>query len=251
MEQNRLGLVSVSFRPSAPEEIIDAVKRAGLTCIEWGSDVHAPADDPARLKRLAAACRDAGLACCSYGTYFRLGVTPLAELDRYFRGAEILGTDVLRLWCGGKSGADMTTGERETLIGECRKAAELAERAGMTVCLERHKKTFTQRNEDALDLMRLVNSPRFRMYWQPFQWQTMEENLAGAKLLAPFTEHIHVFNWRGKERFPLSEAAADWRAYLREFAAPKTLLLEFMPNDTLAELPEEAAALRGIAETTV
>ncbi len=251
MATDRLGLVSVSFRPNAPEEIISAAKRAGLTCVEWGSDVHAPADDPARLKQIAAMDWDAGLACCSYGTYFRLGVTPLAELDRYFRGAEILGTDVLRLWCGEKSGADMADDERKKLIEDCQKAAELAERAGMTVCLERHKKTFTQRNEDALELMRLVDSPRFRMYWQPFQWQTAEENLVGAKLLAPFTERIHVFNWRGKERFPLSRATADWQAYLREFAAPKTLLLEFMPCDTIAELPEEAAALRVIAGETV
>lgn len=40
-----LGLVSVSFRNHSAKEIIQAAKDAGLTCIEWGSDVHAPYDD--------------------------------------------------------------------------------------------------------------------------------------------------------------------------------------------------------------
>ena len=43
------GLVSVSFRDHSPEEILVAMQQAQLTCIEWGSDVHAPcADGPLR-----------------------------------------------------------------------------------------------------------------------------------------------------------------------------------------------------------
>ena len=48
-----LGLVSVSFRDRAPEEILKEMARAGLTHIEWGNDVHAPATDAARLQELA------------------------------------------------------------------------------------------------------------------------------------------------------------------------------------------------------
>ena len=39
------GLASVSFRDLSPEQIIEAVKKAGLRWIEWGSDVHAPCYD--------------------------------------------------------------------------------------------------------------------------------------------------------------------------------------------------------------
>ena len=49
MSEYTLGLVSISFRKHIPEEIIKAVKSAGLTCIEWGSDVHAPCRDTERL----------------------------------------------------------------------------------------------------------------------------------------------------------------------------------------------------------
>ena len=47
------GLVSVSFRPLAGEEIIRLAKETGLAAVEWGGDVHVPAGDTARAKELA------------------------------------------------------------------------------------------------------------------------------------------------------------------------------------------------------
>ena len=64
----QLGLVSISFRKHSPEEIISAVVDAGLSCIEWGSDVHALYNDTERLTAIAAAQNAAGLKCSSYGT---------------------------------------------------------------------------------------------------------------------------------------------------------------------------------------
>ena len=45
MNNYTYGLVSVSFRKKPPEEILSAMKGAGLSVIEWGGDVHAPSDD--------------------------------------------------------------------------------------------------------------------------------------------------------------------------------------------------------------
>lgn len=247
----KLGLVSVSFRAHTPEEIVIAAKSAGLTQIEWGSDVHAPHSDLARLEEIAALQKRYGITCSSYGTYFRLGETPLSELDAYIEAAKALGTDVLRLWCGTKSGADMTVGEREALLAECRLAAEIAKRQGVTLCMECHKKTFTERADDAVWLMEAVNSPHFRMYWQPFQWVDATENLESAKKIAPFAAHIHVFHWRGKLRFPLRDAIGEWQQYLAAFTTPRTLLLEFMPDDDITTLPREAEALKMIVGGTV
>ena len=70
-----LGLVSVSFRRHTPREILEAVRAAGLACIEWGSDVHAPCTDETALRRIAAMQAEYGIVCSSYGTYFRLGQT--------------------------------------------------------------------------------------------------------------------------------------------------------------------------------
>ena len=242
----KLGLVSVSFRQHSPQEILDAVKAAGLSCIEWGSDVHAPCRDLARLHKIAEMQKEYEVFCSSYGTYFRLGETPVEELEAYIDAAKILGTNILRLWCTRKSGNDMTSEERNDLLDVCRTVAKIAEERGIPLCLECHKKTFTEEPEDAVWLMETVNSPCFRMYWQPFQWQSSEQNVENAKKISPYAEHIHVFNWKGSEKFPLTDAVSDWQEYIKAFSTPRTLLLEFMPNGTIEELAHESDALREI-----
>ncbi len=239
-----LGIVSVSFRGYTPREILEITKKAGLSCIEWGSDIHAPHNDLPRLYEISEMQKEYGIFCSSYGTYFRLGVTPIGELESYIRAAKILGTTVLRLWGGEKSGSQMTNEEKCEMLSACRKAAEIAEKNEVTLCLECHKKTITEDPDDAAWLMREVGSPRFRMYWQPFQWQSIAQNVENAKKISSFAEHIHVFNWKGEEKLPLSESITEWRRYLEQFSATHTLLLEFMPKGTLDELSCEADALR-------
>lgn len=242
--QHNTGLVSVSFRAHAPRDILQAMQRAGLTCIEWGSDMHAPCHDLARIDGLVALQREFGISCCSYGTYFRLGQMPIAELEPYLLAAKRLGTDILRVWCGTKSGADMTQDEVTSLLSDCRAAAALAERHGVILCTECHLRTFTERPEDALALMQAVNSLHFRTYWQPFQTRSIAQNLAYLRMLAPYVTHLHVFQWKGADRFPLADGVAEWQDYLALLDTPHTLLLEFMPDDCLDTLAREADALR-------
>ena len=248
MESNKykLGLVSVSFRDHDPRTIIEAARAAGLSCIEWGSDIHAPCRGAERLREIAALQAEYGIACSSYGTYFRLGETPAEELEDYIQAAKLLGTDILRLWCGRKSGKDMTDAEKNGFFEVCRRAADIAENSGVILCMECHRGTFTEDPCDAVCLMEAVNSPHFRMYWQPFQWQSAEQNIENAKKIAPFAEHIHVFNWKGDRKLPLADSVGEWQEYIKVFSTPRTLLLEFMPNGTLEELAAETAALRAI-----
>ena len=243
-----LGLASVSFRQHTPEEILQVMRAVGLTCVEWGADIHAPCHDTARLREIATLQETYGISCSSYGTYFRLGEMPIHELEASIAAAHMLNTTVLRLWCGSKNGEAMTAEEREVLLQDCRIAASMAEKHGVTVCLECHRNTFTERIRDAVWLMETINSPHFRMYWQPFQWQTVAENLDNARAIAPYAEHLHVFHWQGDRRLPLTDAIPDWRGYLQAFSTPRTLLLEFMPTNTIEELAVETAALKTIVE---
>ena len=239
-----MGLVSVSFRTHTPQEIIKAAVGASLSCIEWGSDVHAPCDDIENLKQIAKLQKDYGISCSSYGTYFRLGETPTQELAKYIEAAKILGTDVIRVWCGTKNGADMTCKEKEDLLADCREAAHMAEEHGVTLCLECHIQTFTEHLSDAIWLMEQINSECFGMYWQPHQTKSVHDNLCYAQAIAPYTRHIHVFQWKGEERFSLNDGIDEWRGYLDKFTSPRTLLLEFMPDNRIESLPTEADALR-------
>ena len=240
----KIGLVSISFRGHSPEDIFAAAADAGLCCIEWGSDVHTPFADLLRLEQIARLQEKYGIHCCSYGTYFRLGITPIGELPEYIRAAKTLGTGILRLWCGNKKASDYTAEERAFLFAQCEEAAQLAEREGVTLCLECHCGTYTETAERALELMQAVDSPAFRMYWQPNQFRTPEDNLSYLRLLRPYITHIHVFQWKKDDRFPLEAGMEEWTAYLQELSGEHILLLEFMPDDDIRSLGREAATLR-------
>ena len=241
----KCGLVSVSFRELSPREILAAMRECALSCIEWGSDVHVP---PEKAEEIAVLQQEYGITCCSYGTYFRLGVTPMEELPAYIAAAKILGTDILRLWCGNKNSEDYTDEERTAFFSDCKAAAEIAGKNGVVLCMECHNKTYTNTKESAYELMQAVNSEHFRMYWQPNQFKTEAENIAYAKLLAPYTVHLHVFNWKGKEKYPLCEAIDIWKEYLSCFEGDRNLLLEFMPDGQITSLKKETAALKEITE---
>ena len=224
------------------------MQKAGLSVIEWGSDVHAPKDDPEKLQQLVRLQEQYQIRCCSYGTYFRIGRDDPAELGAYIAAAKTLGTKILRLWCGTKNSELYTEAEKLQLFTQCRQVAKLAEETGVAVCMECHGNSYTNRGAAAYELMQAVDHPNFRMYWQPNQARDLEENLEAAQLLAPYTVNIHVFNWTKTEKFPLVQAKETWKTYLSYFTEDKNLLLEFMPDGQLTSLEAEAAALKEIAK---
>lgn len=243
-----LGLVSISFRKYSPEEILAAMKKADLKVIEWGSDVHAPYDNPENLENLLILMDKYGVKCCSYGTYFRLGIDNTEELRGYIKVAKKLGTDIVRIWCGEKGSAEFSDEEKSAFFEEGRKAAKIAEELGAVLCMECHNWTYTDTLETALELMNAVNSPNFKMYWQPNQFKTDEENFEYAQKIARYVEIVHTFNWKGEERFPLIDGVELWKKYLEKLGIEKPLLLEFMPDDKIETLPCEADTLRKIVE---
>ena len=231
----KTGVCSISFRDRTREDIITAVKRCKLDTIEWGSDVHLPVGEVIR----------SDVETSSYGTYFRLGTNRISELYAYIDTAKANNTRVLRLWCGAVGSAE--TPDKEALFRECREAAALAEREGVLLCMECHMNTFTDTTDSSLELMRAVDSPAFRMYWQPNQYREVEDNILSAKTLSSWVENVHVFNWKKDVRLPLGEAQDTWRRYLEHFEHG-TLLLEFMPDNLLDSLSREAESLLKILE---
>ena len=223
---------------------------AGLECVEWGSDVHAPYTDTENLSHLASMREEYGITCSSYGTYFRIGETPADELYGYIRAAELLGTRLIRLWCGTKGSAAHTPEEKAELFCECRRVADIAEKCGVTVAMECHNWTYTDTAESVLELMDAVASPVFRMYWQPNQFRTFHENVSHIKQTGGFVTAVHAFNWDESDRLPLADSADVWAEYLSNLDGEHPLLLEFMPDDNIASLRHEADALRRIIEIT-
>ena len=249
MKKYNLGICSVTFRKHSPEEVIKAVSNAGLDCIEWGSDIHAPFDDEERLQEIAKLQEKYNIKCYSYGTYFYIMRDSLDSLPAYIKAAKILGASVLRLWCGTKASCEHTDEEKKALIEECRKAAQIAKENNVVLCMENHRGSYTDTAESSFELIETINSPHFKMYWQTNIEGDSELALKGARLLSSHTVNIHVAWWLNSKHLPLSEGASVWEKYLREFSHEKCLLLEFMYDGKIESLAGEAESLRKIVET--
>lgn len=240
------GLVSISFRENEPLEIIKEASRCGLKYIEWGSDVHAPTYNEENLKNIKSECDKYGIICSSYGTYFEIGEYPTDTLHDYIKSAKILGTDILRVWCGNKDAHKYSEEEKNSFFEECKKIAQIAETKNVKICMECHRNSFVSKIEPALLLMKTVSSPNFRMYWQPDPFVSIACNLDYARQIAEYTEVIHAFNWIGEKHYSLKNAIDIWKQYLDNFSKDIPVLLEFMPDGRIESLSEEVNALNQI-----
>lgn len=241
----RPGLCSVTFRQLVPEQVVAAAAEAALEVIEWGGDVHVPPGDPERAAQVAQATTDAGLAVCSYGSYFRAGadepLTPILD------SAEALGTDRVRIWAGHLDSADASPEQYAQIAARLRDAVAEASERGITLALEYHRGTVADRPDAVLRL--LADVPGLSTYWQPSVDAPDQIALAEFDAIAAHTRAVHVFSWWPRnERLRLHEREGMWRALCRAASAlptpPRDALLEFVPGDDPALLPAEAATLR-------
>lgn len=237
------GLLSVTYRGKTVAEIVKEAKECGLKFIEWGSDVHAPIHNEVRIQEIVDLQKRYGISCCSYGTYYYLGEDRLEDLPAYIQVAKALGTDILRLWAGKKDSQLYTQEEKTVFFDICRKAAKMAEEANVTLCLECHNNTYTNTKEGAMELMEQVNSPAFKMYWQPSTTESVEYNLEYLRAIKDKIVHIHVFHWINNHPVPLEEGREAWLTYMREFNDDCYFLMEFMPDSAPNRLKTQTATL--------
>ena len=97
---DRLGLCSVTLRAISAEAVIEAAVRAGLKAVEWGADVHAPPAEHDVLQRVRELSDKRGVRVCSYGSYWKAGVEPIARAREVIEAAGVLVSEAqtLRTW---------------------------------------------------------------------------------------------------------------------------------------------------------
>ena len=242
-----LGLVSITYRKLTPAEIIPLVREAGLSCIEWGSDIHVPQNDLENARRVGEMTREAGLAVSSYGSYYRLGAGQ--DFAPYLAAATALGAPVIRIWAGTKGSEQTDPATLSAWTAEAKTVCRMAAERGITVAFEYHHGTLTDTAASALTLVQGVGESNCRLYWQPEFAKPQNLILSDLELVAPYVDLCHVFTWNpDHSRRPLLEGLEAWRAYLSRVPAwdEKPLLLEFVPADDPALLAREAASLREI-----
>lgn len=243
------GICSVTFRQLSPPELVAATAAAGLRRIEWGSDIHAPAEDPRALDEVRACTVDAGLTVSSYGSYWRAGDPGSSpSIEELVSAATRLGAPRIRVWAGSIGSAECPAPQRRRIIDDLRHAAEVGADSGIQIGLEFHRLTLTDTVDSTLQLLDEVGHDNLATYWQPRVDEPADAAVDGLGRLVDRVCAVHVFSWWPfAERLPLADRADLWRgvtALLRKSTQPLDLLLEFVPDDEPSVLPRESETLR-------
>ena len=238
----RTGLVSVTFRKKSPKEIIELVRQAGLDGIEWGGDVHAT--DPEAAKEIRKRMEE--LSIFSLGSYYNTG-SGEGSFEKVFETACALGAPNIRVWAGPEDGRTAGPEIWERVVADSKRIARIAATEGKTISYEYHGGTLTSLQKNALRLLREVDEPNVFLYWQPLDCNPEEEKLQHVQELAASGRlmNLHVYQWNGGLRLPLSEGEARWQPWISAAKdAANAALLEFVQDDDPARFLEDAAVLK-------
>ncbi|MGO4936142.1 sugar phosphate isomerase/epimerase family protein [Fundicoccus sp. Sow4_H7] len=240
------GLCSVTFSEKAIAEVVAIAKEAGLEGIEWSAKAHVRPREFEEAQAALEATQAAGLAVASYGSYYKVG--SFADFGAILETATILQTDIIRVWAGEKGSLEVSAKERQKIVDDAIRIAELAKEKNKSIHFEYHSQTLTDTPESAEQLMAEVSQPNVFLYWQPAESLTVEERIASFRKLLPMVSTLHVFHWQDfNHRFPLAEGAKEWQAYLaivNEAKQTPRLLFEFVRDDNPDQLTEDVHTLK-------
>lgn len=251
----KTGIVSVTFRNKPIGEVIELAARASLSCIEVGSDIHAPKDRLEECRSIARAAKEKNFEIISYGSYYCLGeyISPVEEFEGYLDAADVLGAKNIRIWagkCGKSSSLTIDSEQRAALTCEAQTVSRLALKRQKTISFEYHPGTLTDQPDSARRLIEDIACENVSLYWQPDQNRDVEYNCSALKTVLPFVSNLHVFAWDARSgscvRYRLREHEAAWQSYLGILAADRrehTLLLEFVKDDSEVNFAEDARVL--------
>lgn len=249
-----IGLVSISFRKLTIEEIFELCRENGLSNIEWGSDVHCKPRDMQAVEKINSLSEKFGIKVCAYGSYYRVGAENAgnADFSDIAATAKAINAPIIRVWAYNKGSAEVSADEYKAVVADMKRICDISAEHGLIISLECHNNTLTDDYRSALKLLGDTDKENLTMYWQPNQFKSLEYNLESAKALSEYVTNVHTFNWDKSLRLPLQEGVDTWKKYVCILEKSKkyehNYLLEFMPQDTLQEMPEECAALKKIFE---
>lgn len=272
----RPGLCSIGFARFAWSDVLSHAAQAGLEAIEW-SALHVAAGATALAGEVGRRTRDAGLATCSYGSYYRAGIVQKdLSFEAVLDTALALGAPTVRIWAGNRDAEEVDDAQRALIINDVARIADLAAQAGVAVGFEYHPGTLTNSPQSTDCLMREIPHAAVRFYWQTPFGRSPQYCLDSLRRVLPRLAHLHVFHWtvgagviddaqppdlkslvwpQDYHRHPLSDGADCWRTYLAcaaTSAIDHWALLEFTKGDDWGQLAEDArslAALLSISRT--
>lgn len=245
------GLCSITYRQLDVDGVLELAAAAGLSCVEWGGDVHVPVGDVATAADVARRTADAGLTVASYGSYHRAGLHD--DADAVIATATALGATRIRVWAGDQGSAEASPVDRLRVVASLAETVRRAHDAGVEIGTESHGGTLTDTTDSTRRLLaevdELVGARTLTTYWQPSVDAGEDAAIAELAALVDRVSTVHAFSWwPGTTRLPLRSRHSLWhRAFelVRAAGGDHDVLLEFVPGDDPDLLAGEAATLRG------
>ena len=250
------GLVSVTFRKLAVEEVVSLAGESGLKSIEWGGDIHVPHADLVKAKHARELCDNAGLTVSAYGSCYRAWASEKNGVDfsAIIDTARELASDTIRVWAGNLDSNAAPPGFREAVIADLKRICQLAAQADCTISLEFHGGTLTDSADSTCQLIADVAAPNLTTYWQPPVGMPPAQCVASLRKVLPYTRNLHVFHWwpDHHHRLPLADGSGPWMDYLKLAAdpqKPRHASLEFVRGDDPNQLRADAKTLLHLLNT--
>lgn len=259
----RSGLMSVTLRQKAIQEVVDIVVRVGLESITWAGDSHVLPDETAAAERARVACATASIRVEGYGSYWRGDCSDFAPS---LGAAQTLGASRIRVWAGSEGSETAGAADRQRIVERVARAADAAAPAGIGLHLEFHHDTLTDTAEstsallDEIAALRMTGDMPVQTYWQPRPGIATRDALVEIALLGSQISAAHVFSWdKDASRLPLAEHREQWLAILGALAEhplnadcdqPRDLMLEFVRGDSTSQLLDDARELHRLVDLT-
>lgn len=249
-----IGITSVTFRKLDYKTVLAYCVESGLSCIEWGSDIHAPETDLATVRAVKEASDKAGIRICSYGSYYKLCVHENYQeaFKPYLEAAVILDAPIIRLWAG-TIGSDKTTREYyEQAVKETQVLCDMAAEYGITLAFEFHRNSLSDTADSAIQIYKDISRKNFGMYYQYDSQISIKENITSLEKMVSYVKMVHVAFFDNKyKKMSLEEGdgIALWSSLvelLKEHHVETGLLFEFLKDDSLEGLKHETEIMERI-----
>ena len=240
------GLVSVTFRQLRPIEIIKLVKKAGLDGIEWGGDIHVPHGDIPKAADTFKMSEEEGLQIASYGSYYKVGCNTNKEpFEDVLETAVALHAPTIRVWAGDKASRDADEAFWNRAIIDTRRIAELAAQAGITISFEYHPNTLTDTPETACRLMREIDRPNAKSYWQADTYEKKDHLLIGLHSILPWLTNVHV-PCSSAELIQGRDAWSEYIDVLKKTKNDRFCMIEFVKGGNSDQFLRDAEVLKSL-----
>lgn len=237
------GIVSVTFKTLSIQEVISLAVANELKAIEWSENHHIELNNTAQAALVGQLTCDNGLQVASYGSYFKLGKS--SDIIPHLENAKAMKAPYMRIWAYDKPSFEVSIKEYNAIVAEAKDVSNIAQDYGIPLTLEWHRNTLTDTNESGVKLLRDVDSPYFKTFWQPTMALSVEQRVEGIKLVEPYLTNLHVYYWSKDGREELKDGKDYWQQYLKAVDDKNHYaLLEFVKNDSVEQFEKDASVLK-------